>query len=106
MERLMRTFFEMFSQADFRQLLSEQEYVCLHHYDLLLSLAPVYLQKGELDSFNKMVGGLTEKYINVLYEDVSHYCSMYDYRNTGKDADWGNSRDSIERAIKFLVSRN
>ncbi|MDE6745025.1 MAG: hypothetical protein K2J72_00150, partial [Oscillospiraceae bacterium] len=35
----------------------------------------------------------------------SHYCSMYDYRNTGKDADWGNSRDSIERAIKFLVSR-
>ncbi|MDE7279358.1 MAG: hypothetical protein K2N26_06495, partial [Oscillospiraceae bacterium] len=59
----------------------------------------------DLENFNKLIGGLTEKYIASLYKDVSNYCSMYDYRNTGKDADWGNSRDSIERAIKFLVSR-
>lgn len=105
MERLMRTFFEMYSQDDIKKLLSEQEYICLPHYDLLQSLAPVYLQKGELDSFVKLISALTEKYIASLYEDVSHYCNMYDYRNTGKDADWGNSKDSIERAIKFLVSR-
>ena len=105
MERLMRTFFEMFSQADFRKLLSEQEYICLPHFDMLQSLAPAYLQKNELDSFNKLVSSLTEKYIESLYADVSHYCNMYDYRNTGKDADWGNSKDSIERAVKFLVSR-
>ena len=105
MERLMRTFFEMCTHADIKQLLSEQEYICLPHYDLLQSLAPVYLQKQELDSFTKLISGLTEKYIASLYEDVSHYCNMYDYRNTGKDADWGNSKDSIERAIKFLVSR-
>lgn len=106
MERLMRTFFEMYSHADIKQLMSEQEYICLPHYDLLQSLAPAYLQKQELDSFTKMLSGLTEKYIAALYEDVSHYCNMYDYRNTGKDADWGNSKDSIERAIKFLVSRD
>lgn len=105
MERLMRTFFEMYSQDDIKKLLSEQEYICLPHYDLLQSLAPAYLQKGELDSFVKLISALTEKYIASLYEDVSHYCNMYDYRNTGKDADWGNSKDSIERAIKFLVSR-
>lgn len=105
MERLMRTFFEMYSHDDIKKLLSEQEYICLPHYDLLQSLAPVYLQKGELDSFVKQVSALTEKYIASLYEDVSHYCNMYDYRNTGKDADWGNSKDSIERTIKFLVSR-
>lgn len=106
MERLMRTFFEMYSHADIKQLMSEQEYICLPHYDLLQSLAPAYLQKQELDSFTKMISGLTKKYIASLYEDVSHYCNMYDYRNTGKDADWGNSKDSIERAIKFLVSRD
>ena len=105
MERLMRTFFEMYSQQDFRDLLKEQEFICLPHYDLLQSLAPTYLGKSDLDSFNKLAGELTEKYIAILYKDVSHYCSMYDYRNTGKDADWGNSKDSIERAIKFLVSR-
>lgn len=106
MERLMRTFFEMCTHADIKQLMSEQEYICLPHYDLLQSLAPAYLQKQELDSFTKMISDLTEKYIASLYEDVSHYCNMYDYRNTGKDADWGNSKDSIERAIKFLVSRD
>lgn len=105
MERLMRTFFEMVTHSDIKQLMSEQEYICLPHYDLLQSLAPAYLQKQELDSFTKLISGLTEKYIASLYEDVSHYCNMYDYRNTGKDADWGNSKDSIERAIKFLVSR-
>ena len=46
-----------------------------------------------------------DKYIQTLYDDVSHYCSMYDYRNTGADADWGNSKDSIERSISFLTSR-
>lgn len=106
MERLMRTFFEMLSHSDFKQLFSEQEYVCLPHYDLLMSLAPVYLQKkNELDSFTKQCGELVEKYMTTLYEDVSKYCTMYDYRNTGKDADWGNSKDSIERAITFLTSR-
>lgn len=106
MERLMKTFFEMSSHSDIKQLLSEQEYICLPHFDLLQSLAPAYLQKYELDSFNKLISSLTENYIAVLYKDVSQYCSMYDYRNTGKDADWGNSRDSIERAVKFLVSRD
>lgn len=106
MERLMKTFFEMSSHFDIKQLLSEQEYICLPHFDLLQSLAPAYLQKYELDSFNKLISSLTENYIAVLYKDVSQYCSMYDYRNTGKDADWGNSRDSIERAVKFLVSRD
>lgn len=106
MERLMRTFFEMSSHSDIKQLLSEQEYICLPHFDLLQSLAPAYLQKYELDSFNKLISSLTENYIAVLYKDVSQYCSMYDYRNTGKDADWGNSRDSIERTVKFLVSRD
>ena len=101
----MRTFFEMYSHEDFRQLLKEQEFICLPHYDLMQTIAPSYLQKQELESFVKLVGELTEKYILTLYEDVSKYCSMYDYRNTGKDADWGNSKDSIERAIEFLTSR-
>ncbi len=105
MERLMRTFFEMYKDGNSRKLLAEQEFICLPHYDLLQSLAPKYLQKQELDGFVKLIGELTEKYLLTLYEDVSRYCSMYDYRNTGKDADWGNSKDSIERTVAFLTSR-
>ncbi len=105
MERLMRTFFEMYKSSDSRRLMEEQEYICLPHYDLLCSLAPEHLQKKELDGFLKLIGELTRKHIALLYADVSKYCSMYDYRSAGKDADWGNSKDSIERAIEFLTSR-
>lgn len=106
MERLMRTFFEMYLNSDFRRLYNEQEYICLPHYDLLMSLAPAYLKKNDLDNFNKETARLVELHIAELYEDVSKYCNMYDYRNTGKDADWGNSKDSIERTVKFLTGRD
>ena len=105
MQRIMTTLFESYAYSDFRELFNKQEYICLPHYDLLMSLAPAYLKKNSLEQFGEDAGRLTEKYIAGLYEDVSHYCNMYDYRNTGKDADWGNSKDSIERAVAFLTGR-
>ena len=104
MERLMRTFFEMWEDRQFRETLAGRDYICLPHYDLLVSLSPNYLGKGAAE-FDKAVGELVQKHIHGLYDDVSKYCSMYDYRNTGKDADWGSSKDSIERSITFLTSR-
>ena len=105
MSRLMVTFYEMFEKSsDFRDLFSQQEMLCLPHYDMLVShcgdMDKKY-QKRFIDTCNDLV----KKYLDSLESDVSHYCSMYDYRNTGKDADWGNSKDSIERAIKFLTTR-
>lgn len=106
MERLLVTFFEMFSKSEeFRKLFSEQEMLCLNHYDMLIAVAPSKLSKNEVDGFVSTCQALTKKYLDTLIADVSHFCNMYDYRNTGANADWGNSRDSIERAIKFLTSR-
>lgn len=105
MDKLYRTFFEVYLDNDFRKLFLEQEYICLPHYELLCSIAPNYLQKANLERFYEDCALLSDKYMKTLYEDVSHFCSMYDYRNSGKDADWGNSKDSIERAILFLTSR-
>ena len=59
------------------------------------------LQKQFLEDSKK----LCTNYLDEVQKDVSHYCKMFDYRNNGADADWGNSRDSIERAIYFLTSR-
>lgn len=107
MERLMVTFFEMYSKSlDFRVLFSEQEMLCLPHYDMMVNHAPTKLPKNEVDAFVKACQLITKNYITLLIKDVSHYCNMYDYRNTGKDADWGNSKDSIERATKFLTARS
>ena len=42
-------------------------------------------------------------YLKSLSADLKKFCSMYDYRNSGADADWGNSKDSIERTVEFLT---
>ncbi len=105
MERLMKTFFECYRDPEFKKRLVSEKYICLTHYEMLMNIAPNYLQKGELDAFLAELRNLTGNYIKTLYEDVSHYCEMYDYRNSGNGADWGNAKDSIERAIQFLTSR-
>ena len=106
MERLLVTFFEMFKKSgEFRAQFTEQEFICLPHFDMLMSAADAKLVKNELSDFEAACRQLTKKYLDSLIADVSHYCNMYDYRNAGADADWGNSRDSIERSVSFLTTR-
>ena len=45
---------------------------------------------------------ITLNYLKELGGDVRHFCDMFDYRNNGEDADWGNSKDAIERTVAFL----
>ena len=106
MSGILVTMFEMYEQQkDFRDLFEQQEMLCLPHYDMLVDLANEKMDKKYRKQFIDDCGKLTKKYLDVLENDVSHFCKMYDYRNTGTDADWGNSKDSIERAIKFLTTR-
>lgn len=106
MRRLFVTMFELYGTAEFRDTFREQDFLCLHHYDLLLAVAPEHLKKPQLGMFEQDCAALVKKQLDLLYDDVSHFCRMYDYRNTGADADWGNSRDSIERSVKFLTGRD
>ncbi len=106
MSRLVQTVFDMYSQSnDFRRLFEEQEMLCVNHYDMLMSLSDGNMDKKYRRAFLNACEMLVKKGLEGLIEDVTHYCNMYDYRNTGKNADWKNSKDSIERAIKFLTTR-
>ena len=103
MERLLRTFFELFEKREFRELFNEQEYICLPHYQLLTELAPTVMLKQNLPEFNKCCRALVQKQLDVLRADIGKFCSMYDYRSAG--GDFGSSRDSIERSVLFLTGR-
>lgn len=106
MSRIMRTLFEMYEQQEeFRKLFSEQEMLCLPHYELLVDMMGENLDKKLHKRFFQDCSDLMNNYLSELEKDVSHFCKMYDYRNTGANADWGNSKDSVERAIKFLTTR-
>lgn len=105
MERFLVTIFDMYQNSkDFRTLFSEQPYLCLPDCEMLISAAAEGLNKKMLPQFTDACFELAGRYCSELYGDVSHFCSMFDYRNSGKDADWGNSKDSVERAIDFLTS--
>ncbi len=89
-------------EGEFRELFKNQEYLCLPHLELLLTMAYKNLPKKFLSQFESDSLALSEKYLDTVSNDISHFCKMFDYRNAGKDSDWGNSRDSLERAIAFL----
>ena len=106
MERQLATIYRLYeTERSFRELYAAQEYFCLPHYELLCSQAAAHMSKKYIGEFVKTTTALTVNYLEELNRDVSHFCKMFDYRNSGEDADWGNSRDSIERAVTFLTSR-
>ena len=101
MENMVRIVHAMWiSEPEFRQLYDEQPYICLEHYILLLSVDQKGLGKN-FDAFYQATFALAAEYLTELRNDVHHFSAMFDYRNEG--ADWGNSRDSIERAVEFLT---
>lgn len=93
------------NQRDFQQLFEKQDCLCLPHFSALVETAEGCVSKKELSYFARAAANLAQKYLTELRGDVHHFCEMYDYRNTGEDADWGNSKDSIERAIWYLTTR-
>lgn len=96
-------FIEWAKGEEFRRLYNEQSYICLKHYDFIMKAATA---KGRLPSkllpdFYAETAALTKNYLLSLKEDITHFCSMFDYRSRGQE--WGTSKDSIERSIEFLT---
>ncbi len=50
-EHMLGTFYNMWKDEGFRKLYSEQEYLCLDHYELLMTGAVKKLKKDELKTF-------------------------------------------------------
>ena len=106
MERMLQTVCRLWErEEDFRQLFSEQPHLCLPHFSQLSATAVAHMGKKNAPAFVRQAADLSRNYLKELRGDVTHFCQMFDYRNNGGDADWGNSRDSIERAIRWLTSR-
>ncbi len=101
--RLIDTIYRSYEkESDFRQLFNSQPQFCMPHFKLLVGGADKHKMPRYHKEFENNILRITEEYAKSLCDDVSKYCSMYDYRSNTPDADWGNSKDSVERAIKFL----
>ncbi len=103
-ERMLETLYRTYeNNREFRELFDSQDYYCFKHYSMLAGGCNRKTMKRYGEDMMKV---LSEKVANTMKElqsDIDHYCKMYDYRNAGENADWGNSKDSIERTIAFLI---
>ncbi len=86
----------------FVEKMKKQPYFCLPHYRLLLEKAAARLPKRKLPDFCELTEGVVKGYMETLSEDVSWFCKKFDYRYDKEP--WKNSKDSVERAIRFLRS--
>ena len=90
------------TEKDFREKTAAQPFFCLPHYRRFLSAARAGMNKKQFAQFFEAVSSQEEAYLASLNEDVSWFCKKFDYRY--KEEPWNNSRDAIERTIRFLSS--
>ena len=89
------------NEDEFRDKLKAQPYFCIPHYTALISYAQKKMNKKLFREFFDSAEGVMEKYITTLSEDVSWFCKKFDYRYD--EEPWYNSKDSVQRSIKFLT---
>ena len=90
------------SDENFPAKFKAQPYFCLPHYKMMLEYAQKRLNKKVLKDFIKDSEAIQNAYIDTLSEDVSWFCKKFDYRYN--EEPWYNSKDSVERSMKFLRS--
>ena len=88
--------------TEFRKKFASQPYFCLPHYSRMMEYAKAKMPKKLYPDFEKTAKAIEESYYTELNEDVSWFCKKFDYRY--EDEPWKNSKDAVERAIKFLRS--
>ncbi len=87
------------SDPAFVKKVKGQSMICLEHFTKLLSAAQG-LNKKKYAALYEDFSEPTYRYLGELCGDVSHFCKKFDYRYENEP--WYNSKDSVERAIKFL----
>ncbi len=107
MSRLLATVCRLWdTEREFRSCFEEQAYLCLPHFALLSQIAAREMNKKNIADFQKAASLLCRKQLGLLRADVSQFCKMFDYRSSSdENADWGRSRDSVERSIAWLTGR-
>lgn len=103
-ERMLDTLYKTYeTNREFREMFDSQDYYCMNHYVMLSKGCQKKGMKRWGDDMLKVLSDKVKDTLSSLQADIDHYCRMYDYRNSGENADWGNSKDSIERTIAFLI---
>ena len=70
---------------------------CTKHYGMLYSAGAEKLNQAQYDEFLTVLNKVYFDGMDRVNQDMSWFIDKHDYRN--KEADWGTSRDSLQRAL-------
>lgn len=102
-DHLLETLYALWgSDESFRSLYQTQEYLCLPHYTRLMDSAKK-VHRSQRAAFCETTAQLAGNQLSQLQQDITRFCSMFDYRN--KEGDWSGSQNAIERSIAFLTAQ-
>lgn len=101
LEVLLWMFFE---QEGFRELFEKKKGCCLPHFADILRAAGKHLNQNQAAIFLRVLMDLQIEGTQELIKDVEWFTLKFDYRN--KDKPWGQSKDSIPRAISYLGGKD
>ena len=88
------------SDPSFPKKFEKAPYFCLPHYRAMMDYASKKMNKKIYSDFYEVAHGIVAAYADSLRNDVSWFCKKFDYRYD--EEPWYNSKDSVQRAIKFL----
>ena len=88
------------SDFDFVPKFKKVPYFCLPHYTKMMEYASKKMSKKIFRDFYDTAHGIQKNYVETLKGDVSWFCKKFDYRYD--EEPWYNSKDSVQRSIKFL----
>ena len=88
------------SDPNFKPKFKKAPYFCLPHYKRMIEYASKKMSKKLFREFFDVAHGIQKEYITSLKGDVSWFCKKFDYRYD--EEPWYNSKDSVQRSIKFL----
>ena len=91
-----------YGEDGFKKKFAAAPYFCLPHYRALMDYASKKMNKKVFPDFYDTAYAIEEKYLDSLASDVSWFCKKFDYRYD--EEPWYNSKDSVQRAVKFLSS--
>lgn len=87
-------------EKEFRNSFETVRYFCLPHYREYMLAAKRVLDKDGYADLVRAANGKVTAYLDSLKDDVSLFCKKFDYRFDSLP--WGESKDSVERSVKFL----
>ena len=99
-DRYNEVIMHMFSHDDaFKQKFIKAGH-CLPHTASLLRTAAAKLSQNDASDFVNALSESNKAQFSELEKDVEWFTLKFDYRN--KDKPWGNSKNAIQRAMRFL----